>query len=357
MYARVVLVGRLSQGLMDSGIPTATACTHHPEHALGLRATSPGHADAGGGSGTAADDGDADNAGGELGAAAPAVPPAKKRRGDAVAAVARKVIDLKCVEALSEVEQSQCAMSCGGCNRIFEMYDEVKLTVSRVVNLKCPERHEYAKSMAATFEENTLVYLRHILRCRVQQRYIDRMIMEIAMRTGHALVTLDFKMKILPLRHRGTQQDYFGDRGLCFHGCCLYVNFGEYTIKLDLSDLEVKAETAYQDAQTYYMFDLPKDISAQDAAAVVCILEAVVARIKQLFPRMESLSFRTDNASCYASSLVMLFAPYICKQYGLRAVELVHNESGDGKTTLDGAFGVVSNNIKVRRCCVLLDPC
>jgi hypothetical protein len=81
----------------------------------------------------------------------------------------------------------------------------------------------------------------------------------------------------------------------------------------------------------------------QDAVAALTLIEACLARVRAMFPDVVTVSVQSDNAAAYASPFLLFFLLGITTLHGLRITEYVHNEAGDGKTVLDGHFGVQSH--------------
>ena len=155
-------------------------------------------------------------------------------------------------------------------------------------------------------------------------------------------------MKLEEMRYRETQQQHFGKRGMSYHGAVIYVSRGAVTTAWSLDGLLPDAST--YPYQMYYFDDLVRNSQQQDSVAAVSLLEAIIRRIKQLFPATLTVSFQADNAAAYASPFLVFMLPLLCAAVGLRATEFVHNEAGDGKTVLDGHFGVQTQIIKVCVC-------
>ena len=152
-------------------------------------------------------------------------------------------------------------------------------------------------------------------------------------------------MKLEEMRYRETQQQHFGKRGMSYHGAVIYVSRGAVTTAWSLDGLLPDAST--YPYQMYYFDDLVRNSQQQDSVAAASLLEAIIRRIKQLFPATLTVSFQSDNAAAYASPFLVFMLPLLCAAVGLRATEFVHNEAGDGKTVLDGHFGVQTQMIKV----------
>ncbi len=151
-------------------------------------------------------------------------------------------------------------------------------------------------------------------------------------------------MKLEQMYHRETQQQHFGKRGMSYHGTALFVNRAARSENCDVSAMApTKHSHPYQ---TYFFDDIIDNSQQQDSVAALSIIEASIVRTKKLFPYLTTISIQSDNAAAYASPFLLFMLPVICKQHGLRLTEYVHNEAGDGKTVLDGHFGVQTHMIR-----------
>lgn len=92
------------------------------------------------------------------------------------------------------------------------------------------------------------------------------------------------------------------------------------------------------------------DIGSQDMVAVVMCCEVVLQQVKLMMPGLESVFWRCDNAGCFVNAFLMYMLPLLGRKYGVRIQVLLHNEAGDGKTELDGHFGVMWSTVKASPC-------
>ena len=66
--------------------------------------------------------------------------------------------------------------------------------------------------------------LGHRVRCAVQTHAVHRLQDDVVHRTNHVHIILDFKIKWLPVSPRESQGDWFGKRGISWHGSCVIVS-------------------------------------------------------------------------------------------------------------------------------------
>jgi hypothetical protein len=152
-------------------------------------------------------------------------------------------------------------------------------------------------------------------------------------------------MKLEEMRYREIQELHFGKRGMSYHGAVIYVNREATSATVRLPGVEVKKDA--HPYQMYFFDDLVGNSQRQDSVAAVSLMEATLARTHTMFPHLMTCSLQSDNAATYASPFVLLMMPAVAARYRLRVTAFIHNEAGDGKTVLDGHFGVQTQMMKV----------
>ncbi len=154
------------------------------------------------------------------------------------------------------------------------------------------------------------------------------------------------QQKLEEMRHRATQEQYYGKRGMSYHGTAVFIS---RRAKSDACAVEhlVPDDTTHP-YQTYFFDDIVRNSQQQDTMAAMSLIEAAVKRVKTMFPEVETISFQSDNGAAYASPFLLFMIPAITAKHGLAATEFIHSEAGDGKTVLDGHFGIQTFMMKVR---------
>lgn len=134
---------------------------------------------------------------------------------------------------------------------------------------------------------------------------------------------IDYKQKFEPVEYRESQQNYFGKRGITWHGALLIYQ---------------DPENSYQTAVHYFDQIIDND-SVQDFTSVACCLESALDCIERQFPFIERLTLVSDNAKCYSGAglLGVVVALSVIKR--IKIERLVHTEAGEGKSELDAHFG------------------
>jgi hypothetical protein len=144
-------------------------------------------------------------------------------------------------------------------------------------------------------------------------------------RPGLAIITADYKMKLLSVFFRENQKKWFGKSGTTILGFMIqYYEDGVLITKFVflVMDDTVQDEIQYLCAKVYiYQNELPDWIK-------------------------ESI-MRTDGAGCFTSQLSKLVQPCMLAWTGVKEIVNTHPVAGGGKSSLDQMFGVMGSNLKV----------
>jgi len=255
-------------------------------------------------------------------------------------------------------------MSCGGCNQVPQLYDDIKAGV--------PADDDATLAKLAKYCEHSLLYMGHMLRCCVQQAHINALMASLHDNPTHVHLVVDYKVgelvgwgsslqtllstccvcilrvqqKLEEMRHRATQEQYYGKRGMSYHGTAVFVSRRAVSAACAVDHLVPDGNTY----QTYFFDDIVRNSQQQDTMAAMSLMEAAVMRVRTMFPEAETISFQSDNGAAYASPFLLFMIPALTAKHGLRATEFIHSEAGDGKTVLDGHFGIQTFMMKASVC-------
>jgi hypothetical protein len=267
-------------------------------------------------------------------------------------------------------------MNCSECNQVFRLYADIAARVEAVSGGAGSAAATAQVDRVLRLRGNTVALLAHHLRCTVQQDYIQRIIEDIGNRPTHAHLVVDYRVcvcipgcvrmhpytcsrcwwlfrvhirqqKVEEKRYRELQQQYFGKRGISCHGAMVYVSRQARTTLASPEDFERATKPAgpWLPYQTYCFDDVVGNNQCQDTVAVASLFEALIVRLKTAFPDVTSVSIQSDNGASYASPFLLFMVQLICRKHAIKPTEYVHNESGDGKMTLDAHFGVMTRLI------------
>jgi hypothetical protein len=145
------------------------------------------------------------------------------------------------------------------------------------------------------------------------------------LKDDEAIVTCDFKMKILSCFFRENQKKWFGKRG----GTTLL----GFMITTNTADEESKAKGLKE--VTFVM--MVTDDCLQDDWEVACAKNVVY---KQYLPKhITKVNFVSDGAGCFKSQLNRALQPFWKVWTGVDEIVYRLTPAGDGKSALDGMFG------------------
>ena len=111
----------------------------------------------------------------------------------------------------------------------------------------------------------------------------------------------------------------------------------------DVEDPELREEL--EDFDIFYFDHIQSNGNKQDSLCVFSILEAFFIRVKKELPHIESLSLQSDNAKCYQACELVLYVYLLSKHYGLKVTRLIHTETQDGKSVIDGHFAIAMMHV------------
>eukprot|EP00980_Cylindrotheca_fusiformis_P025942 scaffold14950_cov156-Cylindrotheca_fusiformis.AAC.1 len=139
-----------------------------------------------------------------------------------------------------------------------------------------------------------------------------------------AIVTSDYKMKILACFFRENQRKWFGKRGTTALGFMIVTNPADQALKTK----------GIKDVKFVMMVT---DDSRQDDWAVACGKSYIYQN--HLPAAIEKVIFVADGAGCFKSKLHRAIQGFWSKWTGVTEVKFRITPAGDGKTCLDGMFG------------------
>ena len=127
----------------------------------------------------------------------------------------------------------------------------------------------------------------------------------------------DFCQKILPMRYREVQRDYFGKKGISLHVDIFFT----------------KDKEKEMPRKSIYLTCIHR--CDQDVKDVLCISDNVLQRFTQENPEIKEIYKKLDNAGCYHSSLSPEALYVLCKKHDIKLKRYDFNESCRGKDQCD----------------------
>ena len=217
--------------------------------------------------------------------------------------------------ALSDPKESMfiCAKSkevgTETCQECFELIQNIQSVHDTVKRVGSPENvYDMEQAVAAVFE-----YVQHQMRDSQQKKAKTTCLDD--MNDVSAFWLRDFAQKILPMKYREGQREYFGKKGMSLH---IDIFFKK--------DKGVLVKSVYLTA--VYRCD-------QDMKATLNIADVVLKEYKKDEPNVSALYVKSDNAGCYHGSLIPAATFKLCNENGFQLIRYDFNEPCKGKDQCD----------------------
>jgi hypothetical protein len=183
---------------------------------------------------------------------------------------------------------------------------------------KCQEHLHEIDECISNLKEYRGHLARHVSEDAYAQSKIDNLC------DDEAIVTSDYKMKILSCFFRETQKKWFGKRGTNLLGFMITTN------SLD------EADNLQGVKEVQFVFMVTDDCLT-DAWEVAC---AKTTLYEEFLPdHVKKVRFWSDGAGCFKSKTHRVFQPFWKHWTGVDEIELRITPAGNGKSQLDGRFG------------------
>ena len=141
------------------------------------------------------------------------------------------------------------------------------------------------------------------------------------------LVVQDWAMKYLPRKHRESQTDWFGKRGIPWH----------------ISVAFRKISDQFQMLTFAHIFQT----CSQDSCAVLAVMVDVIKQLKIIIPGLKKVSFRQDNAGCYHCGTTIVWASTLEAELGVTIKRLDFSDPQGGKGACDRKAASVKSHMHI----------
>ncbi|KAL9978800.1 hypothetical protein ACROYT_G016364 [Oculina patagonica] len=128
-------------------------------------------------------------------------------------------------------------------------------------------------------------------------------------------------MKLLPMKFRETQSQWFAKRGLSWHFSAVIHNSGH-------PDCQAEGNGEH----VIHTYVAAFDDCKQDWFSVACIIEEVLVTVKETHPTVSKAVLRSDNAGCYHSTSLLTTINSSSKRTG---VEVIRYDFSDPQAEKD----------------------
>ncbi|XP_020619116.1 uncharacterized protein LOC110056900 [Orbicella faveolata] len=138
------------------------------------------------------------------------------------------------------------------------------------------------------------------------------------------MVINDWAMKLLPMRFRETQSQWFAKRGISWH-------FSAVVHKSNHPDCPVVSASEH----TIHTYVVAIDSCKQDWFSVSCILEEVLVCVKESHQSVCRAILRSDNAGCYHCSALLSTINSTSRRSGIELIRYDFSDPQSGKDLCD----------------------
>ena len=172
------------------------------------------------------------------------------------------------------------------------------------------------------------------------------------MKSGSIYAVADWKMKWIPTNWDETAKKWFGKRGIIWHGFSISIPKEVWdassTIEAVLKEKdpeEVTIEPLPDGSYLLYVHDVFQNDHKVDGSTTLTSIEGLVKQLQEWFPSCSSWVLQTDNGPCYKSNVFAMGLQRLNESYRLKMKAFINTGVQDGKTNLDGHFGVLTQGL------------
>ena len=222
-------------------------------------------------------------------------------------------------------------VSCDKCSSIFTFFQaKTHGFLTRVSNAQFSEdsHAEELQSMFASLPKLTYAiahYMGHRLRARVQFHAIRKIKQGLRNNPSKALIVTDHKQKILQMKYREGQVEYYGKKGMSLLGTML-------------------VQWSAEKNGFVYRFDniAFKGYAGQDNVQVAAAVKQVIEQVKTNYPEIREIIVQSDNATCFASQELIPFIYHLNAKSRTTGAPIIskwiYTEAQTGRGRLDTHF-------------------
>ena len=213
-------------------------------------------------------------------------------------------------------------LSCSDCHKIKNVLKDIEDKIeSSEVNLS-EEQRERAKWEFEHAVSNIEAWKSHLLSAFHQDQARQDALSHLHEKT--VIVINDWAMKLLPMKFRETQSQWFAKRGMSWHFSAVIHQSGH-------PDCQAEGNGEY----TIHTYVAVLDNCKQDWFSVSCIIKEVLVTVKETHPSVSSAILRSDNAGCYHNSSLLSTINSTSKRTGIEVIRYDFLDPQAGKDLCD----------------------
>eukprot|EP00559_Dactyliosolen_fragilissimus_P007958 CAMPEP_0184871406 /NCGR_PEP_ID=MMETSP0580-20130426/40701_1 /TAXON_ID=1118495 /ORGANISM="Dactyliosolen fragilissimus" /LENGTH=1005 /DNA_ID=CAMNT_0027374063 /DNA_START=1121 /DNA_END=4139 /DNA_ORIENTATION=- len=180
-----------------------------------------------------------------------------------------------------------------------------------------------------------------------QYKFVDQVKSSLKEDPSTALIVMDHKQKILQMKYREGQVEYYGKKGMSMLGT-MVVQWITKSTSVKENGVNVQKEVGgFQYKFVDYVF---KGYAGQDHTQVASAIEKILERVKEHNPEVKKVIFQSDNATCFASQELIPFIYHLNTEARQNDSPLVtrwiFTEAQTGRGRLDTHFSYLNLILK-----------
>lgn len=243
--------------------------------------------------------------------------------------------------------------SCAKCNSCLDFfYKKVKGFLDYVVSrLGEDSESDEIKSMYRAIPILTYAikhYMAHRLRAKVQFVAIDNEKESLKNDPTILYICIDHKQKILQIRFREGQVEYYGKTGMSDLGAMIMQWVVRKVKQKSANGTIIEKEVG--GFEYSFLNLLFKDYTGQDHVQVSSAIEKIVSYVKEKYPEVKEIIIQSDNATCFASQEHIPFIYHMNKEFRTKNMPIISKwlftEAQAGRGRLDTHFSYLNTVFK-----------
>ncbi|KAK3738657.1 hypothetical protein QZH41_007870 [Actinostola sp. cb2023] len=211
---------------------------------------------------------------------------------------------------------------CAECQSIKNVLKDIEETIEKQELTLTDGQRERAKWEFQHAVANIEAWKSHLLRAFQQDQARQDALRHLDEKT--IIVINDWAMKLLPMKFRETQSQWFAKRGLSWHFSAVIHQSGH-------PDCQAEGNGEH----VIHTYVVVLDNCKQDWFAVSSIIEEVLVTVKETHPSVSSAVLRSDNAGCYHNSLLLSTINSTSKRTGIEVIKYDFSDPQAGKDLCD----------------------
>lgn len=243
--------------------------------------------------------------------------------------------------------------SCSKCNSCFDFFDKnakqfLDYASQHLLNDNYSKEVKSMYRALPIFTYSIKHYMAHRLRAKVQFNAIEKIKKSLYYDPTRLYIGIDHKQKILQMRFREGQVDYYGRKGMSDLGAMID-QWDERKIKAK-SDNGKTVEIEVGGFEHSFIDFVFKNYTGQDHTQVAAAIEQLVSHVHQKYPEVREIILQSDNATCFSSQEHIPFIHHLNQESKTNKMPIISRwiftEAQTGRGKLDTHFSYLNTVFK-----------